>query len=63
MLGFLCGNDDGSFQRATTVFLAESREPSSKDGMSDGSFVDDDSQKIKKFVPSTTVGELYSFVR
>ena len=33
-------NDDGSSQRGITVFLAESRERSSKDGMSYGSLVD-----------------------
>ena len=41
-------NDDGSSQRGMTVFLAESRERSSKDGMSDGSLVDYESPKIKK---------------
>ena len=56
-------NDDGSSQRGMTVFLAESREQSSKDGMSYGSLADYESQKIKKFVLSTTVAELYSFMK
>ena len=55
-------NEDGSSQRGMTVFLAESRERSSKDGMSYGSLVDFESQKIKKTVLSTTVAELYSFM-
>ena len=56
-------NEDGSSQRGMTVFLAESRERSSKDGMSYGSLVDYESQKIKKIVLSTTVAELFSFMR
>ena len=56
-------NDDGSLQRGTTVFLAESRERSSKDGMVYGSLIDYESEKIKKTVLSTTVAELYSFMR
>ena len=67
ILGFLDAsyrnNDDGSSQRGMTVFLAESRERSSKDGMSNGSLVDYESQKIKKIVLSTTVAELYSFMK
>ena len=43
------------------MFLSESRERSSKDGMSYGSFVDYENQNIKKIVLSTTVAELYSF--
>ena len=39
-------NDDGSSQRGMTLFLAESRERSSKDGMSYGSLVDNESPKI-----------------
>ena len=39
-------NDDGSSQRGMKVFLAESRERSSKDGMSYGSLVDYESQKL-----------------
>ena len=46
-----------------TVFLAESRERSSKGGMSYGSLIDYESQKIKKIVLSTTVAELYSFMK
>ena len=56
-------NDDGSSQRGMTVFLAESRERSSKDAMSNGSLVDNGSQRIKKIALSTTVGELYSFMK
>ena len=41
------------------MFLAESRERPSKDGMSSGSMVDYESQKINNFVLSTTVAELY----
>ena len=47
--------EDGSSQRGMTVFLAESLERSSKDGMSYGSLIDCESQKIKRTVPSTTV--------
>ena len=53
-------NDEGSSQRGMTVFLAESRERSSKDGMSYGSLIDYESQKI---VLSTTVAELYYFMK
>ena len=38
-------NEDGSSQRGMTVFLAESRERSSKDGMLYGSLIDYESQK------------------
>ena len=52
ILGFLDGshrnNDDGSSQRGMTVFLAESRERSSRDGMTDGSLIKYESQKISK---------------
>ena len=44
------------------MFLAESRERSSKDGMSYGSLIDYESQKIEKTVLSTTVAELYYFM-
>ena len=54
--------DDGSAQRGMTVFLAESRERSSSDGMTYGSLIDYESQKIKKTVLST-VAELYSFMK
>ena len=39
-------NEDGSSQRGMAVFLAESRERSSRDGMTYGSLIDDESQKI-----------------
>ena len=46
-LGFLDAsyrNDiDGSSQRGTTVFLAESRERSARDGMAHGSVIDTES--------------------
>ena len=45
------------------MFLAESRERSTKDGMSYGSLIDYESQKIKKTVHSTTVAELYSIMK
>ena len=67
MLGFLDAsyrnNDDGSSQRGMTVFLAESRERPSKDGMSYWSLVDYESQRFKKIVLSTTVAELYSLMK
>ena len=56
-------NDNGFSQRGMTVFLEESRERSSKDGMTYESLIDDESQKIKKTVLSTTVAELYSFTK
>ena len=46
-----------------TGFLAESRERSSEDGMSYESLVNNESQKIKKTALSTTVAELYSFMK
>ena len=55
--------DDGSSQRGMTVFLAESRERSSRDGMAYGSLIDNESQKRKKTVLSTTVVELHSFMK
>ena len=55
-------NEDWSSKRGMTVFLAESRERSSKDGMSYGSLINYESQKIKKTVLSTTVAELFSFL-
>ena len=45
------------------VFLPESRVRSTKVGMSNGSQIDYETQKIKKTVPSTTVAELYSFMK
>ena len=56
-------NEDGYSQRDMTVFLAESRERSTKDGMSHGSPIEYASQKIKKTVLSTTVAELHSFTK
>ena len=56
-------NEDGSPQRGMTVFLAELRQQSSKDGMSYGGLTDYESQKIKKTVLSTTVAELYYFMK
>ena len=56
-------NDEGSSQRGMTMFLAESRERSSRDGMTYGSRIDHESQKIKKTVLSTAVAELYSFIK
>ena len=54
---------DGSSQRGMAVILAESRERSSKDGMSYGSLIDYESQKIQGIVLSTTVAALYSFMK
>ena len=45
------------------VFFTELREHSSKDGMSHGSLVDYEGQKIKRTVVTTTVAELYSFTK
>ena len=39
-------NDDGSSQIGMAVFLAESRERSSRDGMAYGSLIDHECQKI-----------------
>ena len=44
------------------MFLPESHVRSTKVGMSNGSQIDYESQKIKKTVLSTTVAELYSFM-
>ena len=59
----LYNNEDGSSQRGMTVFLAELREHSSKDWISNGSIVDYESQKIRRTVLSTTVAELCAFVK
>ena len=56
-------NEDGSSQRGMTVFLAESRDQTTKDGMSNGSLIDYESQRIRSTVLSTTVAELYSFMK
>ena len=45
------------------MFLAESRERSSRDGTTCGSLIDHESQKIKNTVLSTTMAELYSFMK
>ena len=45
------------------MFLAESRERSSRDGMAYGSLIDYESQKIEKTVLSTTVAELFFFMK
>ena len=50
-------NEDGSSQRGMTVFLAESRERSSIDGMPYASLIDYESQKIEMTVLSTTVAD------
>ena len=56
-------NEDGSSQKGMTVFLAESRERSTKDGMSYGSLIDYESQKIQRTVLSTAVTELNYFMK
>ena len=48
-------NEDGSSQRGITVFLAEPREQSSKDGTTYGSLIHFESQKFKKNVLSAPV--------
>jgi len=53
-------NADGSSQRGQTIFLAAPRERTSD---TKGSLIDYESQKIKKTVLSTTVSELYSFMK
>ena len=45
------------------MFLAESRERSSRDGMTYGSLIDFESEKSKKTVLSSTVAELYYFMK
>ena len=56
-------NEDKSSQRAQVIFLAEPRERSGPSGDGCGSLVDYESQKIKRTVLSTTVSELYSFMK
>ena len=46
----------------TVFFITELRKYSSKDGMSHGSLVDYESEKIKRTVLSRTVADLYSFM-
>jgi hypothetical protein len=53
-------NSDGSSQRAQVIFLAEPRTTSKH---SRGSLVDCESTKIKRTTLSTTVSELYSFMK
>ena len=45
------------------MFSAELREHSSRDGMLYGGLVDYENQKIKRTVLSTTVAELFSFMK
>ena len=45
------------------MFLAEPRERSSEDGTTYESLIDFETQKIKKIVLSTTLAELYSFMK
>ena len=56
-------NEDGSSQRGMKKFLAEPRGRTSKDGTAYGSLNDYESRKIKRIVLSTTVTELYSFMK
>ena len=55
-------NDDGSSQRGMTVFSAESRGRSSRDGVSYGNLIDYESQKIKKTALSTAVVEQFAYI-
>ena len=55
-------DEDGSSQRGMTVFCRR-KERSLKDGMSCGSLIDHESQKSKKTRLSTTVAELYAFIK
>ena len=54
-------NADKSSQRGQAVFIAESRQNGKVDAK--GSLVDYESQKIKRTVLSTTVAELYAFMK
>jgi hypothetical protein len=54
-------NSDKSSQRGQVIFLAEARKP--KQVNTKGSLVDYESQKIKQTVMSTTVSELYAFMK
>ena len=56
-------NEDKSSQRAHVVFLGEQRNRDMPSGNSYGSLIDYESQKIKRTVLSTTVSELYSFMK
>ena len=54
-------NSDKSSQRGQTIFLAEARDNKRADTR--GSLIDYESQKIKRTVLSTTVSELYAFMK
>ena len=54
-------NPDKSSQRGQTIFLAEPRQKGKVDGR--GSLIDYESQKIKRMCQSTTVSELYAFMK
>ena len=56
-------NEDKSSQRAQVIFLAEARKSSQGTGDTYGSLVDYESQRIKRTVLSTTVSELYAFMK
>ena len=56
-------NGDKSSQRAQVIFLAEPKNRGKVKGDSYGSLIDYESQKIKRTVLSTTVSELYSFMK
>jgi hypothetical protein len=54
-------NADKSSQRGQAIFLTEARKPGCADAR--GSLIDYESQKIKRTVLSTTVSELYAFMK
>ena len=54
-------NQDKSSQRGEVIFLAEARRKGERHGK--GSLIDFESKKIKQSTPSTTVAELYSFIK
>ena len=62
-LMFLTETTMMAHHRGTKMFLAESRERSSRDGMADGSLIDYESHKIQKTVLSATVAGLYFFMK
>ena len=53
-------NLDGSSQRGQCIFICQ---PRSKERHTKGSLIDYESHKIKRTVPSTTVAELYAFMK
>ena len=67
IIGFLDAsyrnNEDGSSQTGIAVFFSRIARASSKNGMSCRSLVDYGSQKIRRTVLSTTVADLYSFMK